>query len=217
MHDVSLAQIALFLAAAVVAAPLAKLLRIGTVLGYLLVGVNRVLGLIDKKTSMLDAFKIVDDVLRQGVQGISELITVPGLINVDFADVRTVMSETGLAMMGSGIGTGEHRARVAAEMAVSSPLLPQAARARSMAVERSFRIIGAFYPSTLGTRARSPNSAAIFRIHRGAHLAAERFGEGGELRDRSIDPRLRGGVGIDACEHSGKLRRGHGAPSLAEP
>ncbi|HEX9706670.1 MAG TPA: cell division protein FtsZ, partial [Steroidobacteraceae bacterium] len=57
------------------------------------------------------------------VQGIAELITRPGLINVDFADVRTVMSETGLAMMGSGIGTGEHRARVAAEMAVSSPLL----------------------------------------------------------------------------------------------
>jgi cell division protein FtsZ len=62
-------------------------------------------------------------VLQGAVQGIAELITRPGLINVDFADVRTVMSETGLAMMGSGIGTGEHRARVAAEMAVSSPLL----------------------------------------------------------------------------------------------
>jgi len=64
-----------------------------------------------------------NEVLQGAVQGIAELITRPGLINVDFADVRTVMSETGLAMMGSGIGTGEHRAKVAAEMAVSSPLL----------------------------------------------------------------------------------------------
>jgi len=84
---------------------------------------DRILQIIDKKTSLLEAFKIVDDVLRQGVQGISELITVPGLINVDFADVKTIMSDTGSALMGIGIGTGENRATDAAKAAISSPLL----------------------------------------------------------------------------------------------
>ena len=70
-----------------------------------------------------DSFKIADDVLRQGVQGISELITVPGLINLDFADVRTIMSEGGAALMAVGAATGEDRARKAAEMAISSKLL----------------------------------------------------------------------------------------------
>jgi cell division protein FtsZ len=84
---------------------------------------DRVLQIIDKKTSLVDAFKIVDDVLRQGVQGISELITVPGLINVDFADVRAIMRDTGSALMGIGLGTGENRAADAAQAAISSPLL----------------------------------------------------------------------------------------------
>jgi cell division protein FtsZ len=84
---------------------------------------DRVLQIIDKKTSLLDAFKIVDDVLRQGVQGISELITVPGLINVDFADVKAIMSNTGSALMGIGLGSGENRAADAARAAISSPLL----------------------------------------------------------------------------------------------
>lgn len=84
---------------------------------------DRVLQIIDKKTSLLDAFRIVDDVLRQGVQGISELITVPGLINVDFADVKAIMSNTGSALMGIGIGTGDNRAVDAAKAAISSPLL----------------------------------------------------------------------------------------------
>ena len=84
---------------------------------------DRVLQIIDKKTSLLDAFRIVDDVLRQGVQGISELITVPGIINVDFADVRTIMRDTGSALMGIGIGSGENRAIEAAKAAISSPLL----------------------------------------------------------------------------------------------
>lgn len=84
---------------------------------------DRILQIIDKKTSLLDAFKIVDDVLRQGVQGISELVTVPGLINVDFADVKTIMSNTGSALMGIGVGTGENRAIEAAKLAISSPLL----------------------------------------------------------------------------------------------
>lgn len=84
---------------------------------------DRILQIIDKKTSLIDAFHIVDDVLRQGVQGISELITVPGLINVDFADVRTIMSNTGTALMGIGIGSGDNRAVDAAKAAISSPLL----------------------------------------------------------------------------------------------
>lgn len=84
---------------------------------------DRVLQIIDKKTSLLDAFETVDDVLRQGVQGISELITVPGLINVDFADVRAIMSSTGSALMGIGRATGENRAVEAAKAAIASPLL----------------------------------------------------------------------------------------------
>lgn len=84
---------------------------------------DRILQVIDKKTTLLDAFKIVDDILRQGVQGISELITIPGLINVDFADVKTIMRDTGSALMGIGAGNGENRAVEAAKAAISSPLL----------------------------------------------------------------------------------------------
>ena len=78
---------------------------------------------LDKKTPMLEAFKVADDVLRQGIQGISELITVPGLINLDFNDVKTIMSEGGSALMAIGRGTGENRAVQAAQQAISSPLL----------------------------------------------------------------------------------------------
>ena len=84
---------------------------------------DRVLQIIDKKTSLVDAFETVDDVLRQGVQGISELITIPGLINVDFADVRAIMSSTGSALMGIGRASGENRAVEAAKAAIASPLL----------------------------------------------------------------------------------------------
>ncbi|OGY52537.1 MAG: cell division protein FtsZ [Candidatus Buchananbacteria bacterium RIFCSPHIGHO2_02_FULL_56_16] len=84
---------------------------------------DRLLQVIDKKTSLLEAFKVCDDVLQQGVQGIAELITVPGLINVDFADVRTIMQDTGSALMGIGSGSGENRAIEAAKAAISSPLL----------------------------------------------------------------------------------------------
>jgi len=84
---------------------------------------DRLLQIVDKRASLQDAFKVADDVLRQGIQGISELITVPGLINLDFADVRTIMSEGGAALMAVGRATGEERARKAAEMAISSELL----------------------------------------------------------------------------------------------
>jgi len=84
---------------------------------------DRLREVVDKKTSIVDAFRVVDDVLRQGVQGISDLITVPGLINLDFADVKTIMREAGSSMMGIGMGTGENRAVDAAKAAVMSPLL----------------------------------------------------------------------------------------------
>lgn len=84
---------------------------------------DRILSIIDKKTPLMDAFTVVDDVLRQGVQGIADIITVHGLINVDFADVRTVMQNSGSALMGIGYGAGENRAAEAAKAAIESPLL----------------------------------------------------------------------------------------------
>ncbi len=84
---------------------------------------DRLLQIVDKRASLQDSFRLADDVLRQGIQGISELITVPGLINLDFADVRTIMSEGGAALMAVGRGSGEDRARTAAEQAISSSLL----------------------------------------------------------------------------------------------
>src|SRR3989338_4286546 len=87
---------------------------------------DRVLQIIDKKTPLLQAFKTVDDVLRQGVAGIAELVTVPGLVNVDFADIKTIMENAGSALMGIGRGKGENRAIEAARAAIGSPLLETA-------------------------------------------------------------------------------------------
>ena len=84
---------------------------------------DRLLEVLDQQTSMVEAFQVADDVLRQGVQGISDLVTLPAVINLDFADVRTIMSEAGRALLGIGMGTGEGRALLAAEKAISSPLL----------------------------------------------------------------------------------------------
>jgi len=84
---------------------------------------DRLLQVVEKRTSVVEAFRQADDVLRQGVQGITDLITVPGLVNLDFADVRTIMREAGSALMGIGTASGENRAAEAARIAVSSPLL----------------------------------------------------------------------------------------------
>ncbi len=84
---------------------------------------DRLLEIVDKKTSMVDAFRIADDTLRQGIQGVTDLITIPGLINLDFADIRTVMKDAGTAMMGIGVSSGENRALDAAQQATSSSLL----------------------------------------------------------------------------------------------
>jgi cell division protein FtsZ len=84
---------------------------------------ERLLSIVDKKTPLVESFKLADDVLRQGVQGISDLITIPGLVNLDFADVKTIMIDKGLAHMGTGEGKGDNRAQDAAKQAISSPLL----------------------------------------------------------------------------------------------
>ena len=84
---------------------------------------DRLLEIVDKKTSMVDAFRIADDTLRQGIQGVTDLITIPGLINLDFADIRTIMKDAGTAMMGIGIANGENRALDAAQQAINSSLL----------------------------------------------------------------------------------------------
>jgi cell division protein FtsZ len=84
---------------------------------------QRIMDVVDRKLSLLEAFKVADSVLGQGVQGISEIITLPGLVNVDFADVRTIMSNAGSALMGIGTGIGENRAQAAARAAIASPLL----------------------------------------------------------------------------------------------
>ena len=86
---------------------------------------EKLLSIVERRTSILDAFREADDVLRQGVQGITDLITIPGLINLDFADVRTIMQDAGSALMGIGTATGESRAAEAAKAAISSPLLEE--------------------------------------------------------------------------------------------
>jgi len=84
---------------------------------------DRLIEVVERTTSVVEAFRHADDILRQGVQGISDLITVPGLINLDFADVRTIVKDAGTALLGIGVGSGENRSQVAAEMAIHSPLL----------------------------------------------------------------------------------------------
>ena len=86
---------------------------------------ERLLSIVERRTSILDAFREADNVLRQGVQGITDLITIPGLINLDFADVRAIMQDAGSALMGIGTSTGESRAAEAAKAAISSPLLEE--------------------------------------------------------------------------------------------
>src|SRR3954449_566175 len=86
---------------------------------------DRLLQVVEKRTSIVEAFRMADDILRQGVQGITDLITIPGLVNLDFADVRTIMRDAGSALMGIGRASGENRAAEAAKIAISSPLLEE--------------------------------------------------------------------------------------------
>src|SRR3989339_1503476 len=122
---------------------------------------DRLLQVIDKKTSLLDAFAIVDEVLKQGVQGISEIITIPGLVNVDFADVKAIMKEAGSALMGIGRASGESRAVEAARTAIDSPLL-------------ELSIKGA--------------KGVLFTITGGTDLSMHEVNEAAEVITSSIDP-----------------------------
>ena len=122
---------------------------------------DKLLQIIDRKTSIVEAFKMADDVLRQGVQGISDLISVPGLVNLDFADVKTIMLNTGMAHMGIGRASGENRAEDAAKQAVQSPMLET---------------------SIEGAR------GVIINITGGANLGLHEVNTAAELIQRSVDP-----------------------------
>lgn len=139
---------------------------------------DRILQVIDRKTSLLDAFAIVDDVLRQGVQGISDLITSPGLINIDFADIKAIMEEGGPALMGIGRATGSERAVEAAKTAINSPLL-------------ELSIDGA--------------KGVLFNISGGSDLAMSEVNEAAQVITESVDPdaKIIFGATIDD-----KLRKG---------
>ncbi|WP_026700151.1 cell division protein FtsZ [Salibacterium aidingense] len=118
---------------------------------------DRLLEIVDKNTPMLEAFREADNVLRQGVQGISDLIAVPGLINLDFADVKTIMSEKGSALMGIGIATGENRAVEAAKKSISSPLLETSVNGAQ----------GVLMNITGGT------NLSLFEVHEAAEIVSE--------------------------------------------
>ena len=165
---------------------------------------DRILQIIDKKTTLLESFKIVDHILRQGVQGIAELITIPGLINVDFADVKTIMRDAGSALMGIGTGTGENRAMEAAKSAISSPLLElsidgargilftitggpdmtmaevsEAAKiVTSSAAEDAKVIFGATIDESMGANMRIAVIATGFEDHRPSFSSLEEEGSG---------------------------------------
>ena len=128
---------------------------------------DRLLQVIEKKTTMLDAFRIADDILRQGVQGITDLITIPGLINLDFADVRTVMKDAGSAMMGIGVAAGENRAVEAAAQAVSSRLLESSVQGArrilvSVAGASDMGLVEVSDAASTVTEAADPDATIIF-------------------------------------------------------
>lgn len=161
---------------------------------------DRLLSIIDRKTPILDAFGIVDDVLRQGVQGISDLITIPGIINVDFADVKAVMANSGSALMGIGRASGdEDRAIIAAKMAINSPLL-------EVAID--------------GAR------GVLFNVAGGADLSMAEINEAAKVITENIDPNAKV---IFGAVQDDKLKKGEikitviatafngGAPASSSP
>ncbi|MBN2556977.1 MAG: cell division protein FtsZ [Anaerolineales bacterium] len=167
---------------------------------------DRLLQIADKRASLQEAFKLADDVLRQGIQGISELITIPGLINLDFADVRTIMSEGGAALMAVGRASGEERARVAAEQAISSNLL-------------DIRIDGA--RGILFNVTGGPD-LSLFEVNQAAAIIKETAHPDvnlifGAVIDPNMDDDLRVTVIATGFDHSGSLRRpSHRARSRTE-
>ncbi len=168
---------------------------------------DRLLEVLDRSTSMVDAFKIADDVLRQGVQGICDLITMPGLINLDFADVRTIMSDAGSALMGIGYSESANRAREAAERALKSPLIDtEIVGARgillSIAGGEDLTLLEVNEAAEVVRRRRDRRHEHHLRRHR--RRAAERPGLGDRDRDR---PRRQSSSRVHA------VARGRRAPS----
>jgi len=141
---------------------------------------DRLLQIIDRKTTLINAFRVVDDILRQGVQGISDLITKPGIVNVDFADVRTILQDAGSALMGIGTASGENRASQAAKMAINSPLL-------------EFSIDGA--------------KGILFNVHGGPDMTMLEINEAANIITESIDPNAKVifGATIDESAKKGEL------------
>jgi cell division protein FtsZ len=141
---------------------------------------DRLLQIIDRKTTLVNAFRVVDDILRQGVQGISDLITKPGIVNVDFADVRAILQDSGSALMGIGIATGENRAAQAAKLAINSPLL-------------EFSIDGA--------------KGILFNVSGGPDIAMLEINEAANIITESIDPNAKVifGATIDESAKKGEI------------
>jgi cell division protein FtsZ len=141
---------------------------------------DRLLQIIDRKTTLVNAFRVVDDILRQGVQGISDLITKPGIVNVDFADVRAILQDSGSALMGIGTATGENRASQAAKMAINSPLL-------------EFSIDGA--------------KGILFNVSGGPDIAMLEINEAANIITESIDPNAKVifGATIDESAKKGEI------------
>ncbi len=141
---------------------------------------DRLLQIIDRKTTLVNAFRVVDDILRQGVQGISDLITKPGIVNVDFADVRAILQDSGSALMGIGVSAGENRASQAAKMAINSPLL-------------EFSIDGA--------------KGILFNVSGGPDVTVLEINEAANIITESIDPNAKVifGATIDDSAKKGEI------------
>jgi len=164
---------------------------------------DRLLEVLDQQTSMVEAFQVADDVLRQGVQGISDLVTLPALINLDFADVRTIMSDAGRALLGIGMGSGEGRALLAAEKAISSPLLEtsmEGARAILLSVTggADLSLVEVSEAAKMVGEAAHPDANIIFGANTDEELSdqvwvtvvATRF-DGRQAPRRSAEPMIR--------------------------
>jgi cell division protein FtsZ len=157
---------------------------------------ERILQVIEKKTPLNEAFSYADDVLRQGIAGISDLITQPGLINLDFADVKTVMSDAGSAMMGIGEGSGEHRAADAAQKAIASPLLETTVEGAHGVI---FNITG------------GPDMA-MYEVNEAAEMISRAVdSEAQIIFGASIDPSMSGKVRVTVLAAGFGSRRGYRA------
>src|SRR5438093_2686681 len=171
---------------------------------------ERLLNFVERGTSLGDAFKIADDILRQAVQGISDLITVPGEINLDFADVKTIMHGMGMALMGTGVSSGEHRAIEAAQRAISSPLLEQASIEGDKGVHINI---------TGGT------DMTLFEVHEAASIIQEAADEEANIIFGTvIDPKMKDEVkvtviatGFDAATKGFLNTRGEQLSNIPRP